>query len=63
MRYIILPRCSGGHASVGNQFINLVKNSSILAMVGGFDLMYYADFIAMETFNTFDTYILIAYSI
>ncbi len=22
--------------------------------------MYYADFIAMETFNTFDTYILIA---
>ena len=28
-------------------------------MVAGLDLMYFGDFVAMETFNTFDTYILI----
>lgn len=60
MRYIILPQAIRAVIPpLGNQFINLVKNSSILAMVGGFDLMYYGDFIAMETFNTFDTYILV----
>lgn len=45
---------------LGNQFINLVKNSSILAMVAGLDLMYFGDLIASETFNTFDSYILVA---
>lgn len=60
MRYIILPQAIRVVIPpLGNQFINLVKNSSILAMVAGLDLMYYGDFIAMETFNTFDTYILI----
>ncbi|WP_461213915.1 amino acid ABC transporter permease [Lacticaseibacillus sp. GG6-2] len=42
---------------LGNQFINLVKNSSILAFVAGFDLMYQGKIIANETFNTFDTYL------
>lgn len=61
MQYIVLPQAVRAVTPpLGNQFINLVKNSSILAIVGGLDLMYYADFIAMETFNTFDTYILIA---
>lgn len=60
MRYIILPQALRiVLPPLGNQFINLVKNSSILAMVAGLDLMYYGDFVAMETFNTFDTYILI----
>lgn len=60
MRYIILPQAVRAVTpALGNQFINLVKNSSILAMVGGFDLMYYGDYIAMETFNTFETYILV----
>ncbi|HLR91706.1 MAG TPA: amino acid ABC transporter permease [Atopostipes sp.] len=60
MRYIILPQAIRiVIPPLGNQFINLVKNSSILAMVAGLDLMYYGDFIAMETFNTFDTYILV----
>ena len=44
---------------LGNQFINLVKNSSILAIVAGLDLMYQGDLIASETFNTFDTYIIV----
>ncbi|MFD1483809.1 amino acid ABC transporter permease [Lacticaseibacillus baoqingensis] len=42
---------------LGNQFINLVKNSSILAFVAGFDLMYQGKIIANTTFNTFDTYL------
>ena len=60
MRYIILPQAIRiVLPPLGNQFINLVKNSSILAMVAGLDLMYYGDFVAMETFNTFDTYIMV----
>ncbi|WP_277630271.1 amino acid ABC transporter permease [Atopococcus tabaci] len=61
MRYIVLPQALRiVIPPLGNQFINLVKNSSILAMVAGMDLMYYGDLIASETFNTFDTYILVA---
>lgn len=60
MRHIILPQAFRiVIPPLGNQFINLVKNSSILAMVAGLDLMYFGDFVAMETFNTFDTYILV----
>lgn len=60
MSYVILPQAIRiVLPPLGNQFINLVKNSSVLAMVTGLDLMYYGDFVAMETFNTFDTYILV----
>lgn len=61
MRYIVLPQAIKiVIPPLGNQFINLVKNSSILAIVAGLDLMYYGDLIASETFNTFDTYIVVA---
>ncbi len=60
MYYIVLPQAfKVALPSLGNQFINLVKNSSILAMVTGADLMYTGDLIASETFNTLGTYILI----
>lgn len=60
MRYIVLPQAVKiVIPPLGNQFINLVKNSSVLAMVAGLDLMYQGDLIASETFNTFETYILI----
>ena len=60
MRNIVLPQAFKiVIPPLGNQFINLVKNSSVLAMVTGLDLMYQGDLIASETFNTFDTYILI----
>ena len=60
MRYIILPQAFKIVVPpLGNQFINLVKNSSILAIVAGLDLMYQGDLIASETFNTFDTYIIV----
>ncbi|EOA3442923.1 amino acid ABC transporter permease [Enterococcus hirae] len=60
MRFIILPQVFKIVVPpLGNQFINLVKNSSILAIVAGLDLMYQGDLIASETFNTFDTYIIV----
>ncbi len=45
---------------LGNQFINLIKNSSVLTLVAGLDLMYFADGISTETYRTFDTYIFVA---
>lgn len=45
---------------IGNQFINLVKNSSILGVVAGLDLMYQADLISSSTFRVFDVYIFVA---
>ncbi|NOV02317.1 amino acid ABC transporter permease [Paenibacillus planticolens] len=45
---------------LSNQFINLVKNSSILGAFAGLDLMYYADRVASKTYATFDTYIFVA---
>lgn len=60
MRYIVLPQAFKiVIPPLGNQFINLVKNSSILAMVAGLDIMYQGDLIASETFNTFETYIIV----
>ncbi|MBF8807959.1 MAG: amino acid ABC transporter permease [Enterococcus lacertideformus] len=60
MRFIILPQAFKIVVPpLGNQFINLVKNSSILAIVAGLDLMYQGDLVASETFNTFDTYIIV----
>ncbi|WP_409021665.1 amino acid ABC transporter permease [Dellaglioa sp. P0083] len=50
-KYVIPP--------LGNQFINLVKNSSVLAFVAGFDLMYQGDIIASTTFDTINTYIIV----
>lgn len=60
MRFIVLPQAFKIVVPpLGNQFINLIKNSSILAMVAGLDLMYQGDLIASTTFNTFDTYIIV----
>lgn len=60
MRYIVLPQAFKiVIPPLGNQFVNLVKNSSILAIVAGPDLMYQGDLIASTTFNTIGTYTLI----
>lgn len=61
MRLIILPQAiKVVIPPLGNQFINLVKNSSILGMVAGLDLMYQADLISARTYVTFDVYIFVA---
>ncbi|UQZ34794.1 glutamine ABC transporter permease [Paenibacillus sp. PK3_47] len=61
MLYIILPQAIKlVIPPLGNQFINLIKNSSVLTIVAGLDLMYFADGISTETYRTFDTYIFVA---
>ena len=61
MRYIILPQAvKVVLPAIGNQLINLVKNSSILTVVAGFDLMYHADLISADTFLPFAVYTVVA---
>ncbi|MFD1953274.1 amino acid ABC transporter permease [Paenibacillus thailandensis] len=61
MRYVILPQAVRiVIPPLSNQFINLVKNSSILSVFAGFDLMYFGDQIAYETYATVETYIYVA---
>lgn len=61
MRLVILPQAVKiVIPPLGNQFINLVKNSSILAVVAGLDLMYHGDLISSRTFIVFDVYIFVA---
>ncbi|MDE3838260.1 glutamine ABC transporter permease [Bacillus methanolicus] len=61
MRLIILPQAIKiVIPPIGNQFINLVKNSSILAVVAGLDLMYHADLVSSKTLVVFDVYIFVA---
>ncbi|MEH7306308.1 amino acid ABC transporter permease [Neobacillus drentensis] len=61
MRMVVLPQAIKiVIPSLGNQFINLVKNSSLLAVVAGGDLMYQGDLISAKTYVTFDTYVLVA---
>ncbi|KRL10779.1 amino acid ABC transporter permease [Schleiferilactobacillus perolens] len=60
MRFIILPQAIKIIVPpLGNQFINLVKNSSVLAFVAGFDLMYQGNLIASNTFETTTTYAIV----
>lgn len=60
MQYIILPQAFKiVIPPLGNQFVNLIKDSSILAFVAGFDLMYQANAIASVTFDTINSYLVI----
>lgn len=60
MRYIVLPQAFKlVIPPLGNQFVNLVKNSSVLAFVAGFDLMYQGNVIASQTFDTVNTYLIV----
>jgi aspartate/glutamate/glutamine transport system permease protein len=60
MKYIILPQAIKiVIPPVGNQFLNLVKNSAILGFIAGGDLMYFGDAIHEKTYITFDTYIFV----
>lgn len=61
MRYVVLPQAFKlVIPPLGNQFISLIKNSSILAFVAGMDLMYQANAISQTTFDTFGPYIIVA---
>lgn len=61
MRCVILPQAVKiVIPPLGNQFLNLVKNSSILGVVAGLDLMYQADLVSSSTLVVFDVYIFVA---
>ncbi|MFJ8242805.1 amino acid ABC transporter permease [Bacillus tropicus] len=60
MYYVVLPQAMKiVIPPLGNQFLNLVKNSSILGIIAGTDLMYQGDLISTKTFVTFDVYIFV----
>ncbi|SDX53254.1 amino acid ABC transporter membrane protein 1, PAAT family [Marininema mesophilum] len=61
MRYIILPQAFKiVIPPLGNQCVNLVKNSSVLAIIAGGDLLYAADAVSSQTFEINMTYIFVA---
>ncbi|MCE5173426.1 amino acid ABC transporter permease [Paenibacillus profundus] len=61
MRHVIIPQAVKlVIPPLGNQFLNLVKNSSIFTILSASDLMYQADLINSDTFDTFSTYIFAA---
>jgi len=61
MRYVILPQAMRVVLPpLGNQFLNLIKNTSVLGLIAGFDLMYYGDLIQSDTFATFSVYFFVA---
>lgn len=61
MRFVVLPQAIKiVLPPLGNQFINLVKNSSIFGVIAGGDLMYQADIINSETFQTVSVYLFVA---
>ncbi|EJR02116.1 MULTISPECIES: amino acid ABC transporter permease [Bacillus cereus group] len=60
MYHVVLPQAMKiVIPPLGNQFLNLVKNSSILGIIAGTDLMYQGDLISTKTFVTFDVYIFV----
>ncbi|MFJ8234857.1 amino acid ABC transporter permease [Ureibacillus sp. NPDC094379] len=61
MAHVILPQAIKiVIPPLGNQFINLVKNSSILTIVAAGELMYQGDLISSRTYVIFDVYIFVA---
>ena len=60
MRLIVLPQAFRVVIPpLGNQFINLVKNSSVLAFVAGLDLMYEGNLNASNTLETMPSYFIV----
>ncbi|CAH2463476.1 MULTISPECIES: amino acid ABC transporter permease [Bacillus] len=60
MYHVVLPQAMKiVIPPLGNQFLNLVKNSSILGIIAGTDLMYQGDLISTKTLVTFDVYIFV----
>jgi putative glutamine transport system permease protein len=61
MRHVVLPQAVKIVVPpITNQFLNLVKNSSVLGVVAGLDLMYYGDLVNSETYNTVTSYFFVA---
>ncbi|WP_046213034.1 amino acid ABC transporter permease [Paenibacillus wulumuqiensis] len=58
MLHVILPQAIKlVIPPLSNQFINLIKNSSVLTVISGLDLMYFSDKVNGDSYATVDTYI------
>ncbi|ANE46243.1 glutamine ABC transporter permease [Paenibacillus swuensis] len=61
MRYVVLPQAIKiVIPPISNQFLNLVKNSSILGVVAGLDLMYFGDIVNADTYDAVSSYVFVA---
>lgn len=61
MMYIIIPQAMRvSLPPLGNQIVNLVKNSAILSAIAVADLMYNANIVSSDTFIVFEVYIFAA---
>ncbi len=55
MRYIIIPQAVKTILpALGNEFITIIKESSIVSIIGIHDLMYNADTVRGNTFKVFE---------
>jgi putative glutamine transport system permease protein len=60
MRYVILPQAARVVLPpLANQAVNLIKNTSVMALIAGGDLMYRADSWSSETLHYGPTYVVV----
>jgi putative glutamine transport system permease protein len=60
MRYVILPQAARVVLPpLTNQAVNLIKNTSVMALIAGGDLMYRADSWSSETLHYGPTYVVV----
>ncbi len=61
MRYIVLPQAlKNVLPAIGNEFITIIKESSIVSMIGVMDLMFQAGSVSTITYQGLNPYIIIA---
>ncbi|MFV0560599.1 MAG: amino acid ABC transporter permease [Enterococcus sp.] len=61
MRYIIIPQAVKVILpGLGNEFITMIKESSIVSVVGVFDVMYTSNIVKASTYSVFEPLIIIA---
>ncbi|ALS22345.1 MULTISPECIES: amino acid ABC transporter permease [Paenibacillus] len=61
MRYIILPQAFRNVLpALGNEFITIIKDSSIVSVIGVAELMYSADTVKGNTFQPFEPLIVVS---
>ena len=57
MRYVIVPQALRiSFPALGNNLVSLVKNSSLVSVIGMVDLMFVANDISFNNFRTFEIY-------
>ena len=61
MRFIIIPQAFKNILpSLGNEFITLLKDTSLVSAIGGAEMVYYAQTVGVRTYEVMFPYIGIA---